>query len=99
VSRAGASRGPEFNSQQRHDGSQPSVQLQCTHLHKINKQIKKKNFVMENLKDNVKPLSMAYNVLPSLPLFLHSYIVLRKIPFTQQHLDAVKHNHNTVNLP
>lgn len=54
---------------------------------------------MENLKDNVKPLSMAYNVLPSLPLFLHSYIVLRKIPFTQQHLDAVKHNHNTVNLP
>jgi hypothetical protein len=34
---AGASRGPEFNSQQPHDGSQPSAQLQCTHIHKINK--------------------------------------------------------------
>lgn len=50
------------------------------------------------MKDNVKPLFMANNVLPSLPPFLHSYIVLRKIPFTQQHLNAVKHNHNTVNL-
>ena len=34
------SRGPEFNSQQPYDGSQTSVQavqLQCTHIHKINK--------------------------------------------------------------
>jgi hypothetical protein len=35
-----SSRGPEFNSQQPHGGSQPSVmgselQLQCTHIHKI----------------------------------------------------------------
>jgi hypothetical protein len=37
VSGAGASGGPEFNSQQLHDGSQPSVQLQCTHIHEINK--------------------------------------------------------------
>ena len=40
---AGASRGPEFNSQQPQDGSQPFVQLQCTHIHKINKSRKKKN--------------------------------------------------------
>jgi len=44
-----SSRGPEFNSQQPHGGSQPSVmgsdalfwwvcrQLQCTHRHKVNK--------------------------------------------------------------
>jgi hypothetical protein len=44
-----SSRGPELNSQQPHGGSQPSVmgsdtlfwcvwrQLQCTHMHKINK--------------------------------------------------------------
>jgi len=44
-----SSRGPEFNSQQPHGGSQPSVmrpdalfwcvwrQLQCTHMHKIHK--------------------------------------------------------------
>ena len=31
------SKGPEFNSQQQNDGSQPSIQLQCTHIHKINK--------------------------------------------------------------
>jgi hypothetical protein len=37
ASRVGASRDPEFNSQQPYDGSQPSVQLQCTHIHKINK--------------------------------------------------------------
>jgi hypothetical protein len=29
----------KFNSQQPHAGSQPSVQLQYTHIHKINKQI------------------------------------------------------------
>jgi len=46
-------RGPEFNSQQPHGGSQPSVmgsdalfwciwrQLQCTHIHKINNSLKK----------------------------------------------------------
>ena len=28
------SRGPEFNPQQPHDGSQPSVQLQCARIHK-----------------------------------------------------------------
>jgi hypothetical protein len=28
------SRGPKFNSQQPHEGSQPSVQPQCTHIHK-----------------------------------------------------------------
>ena len=28
------SKGPEFNSQQPHDGTQPSVQLQCTHIDK-----------------------------------------------------------------
>jgi hypothetical protein len=33
----GASRGPKYNSRQPHEGSQPSVQLQCTHIHKINK--------------------------------------------------------------
>jgi hypothetical protein len=33
----GESRGPKFNSQQPHEGSQPSVQLQCTHIYKINK--------------------------------------------------------------
>jgi hypothetical protein len=39
----GFSRGPEFNSQQPHGGSQSSVMgpdallLQCTHIHKINK--------------------------------------------------------------
>jgi hypothetical protein len=32
-----SSKGPEFKSQQPHGGSQPSVQLQCTHIHKINK--------------------------------------------------------------
>ena len=37
VSGAGASRGPEFNSQQSHDGSQSSIQLQCTHIHEMNK--------------------------------------------------------------
>jgi hypothetical protein len=46
-----SSRGPEFKSQQPHGGSQPSVmgsdalfwgrQLQCTHIHKINKSFKK----------------------------------------------------------
>jgi hypothetical protein len=35
--RIGVSRGPKFNSQQQHEGSQPSVQRQCTHIHKINK--------------------------------------------------------------
>jgi hypothetical protein len=34
-------KGPEFKSQQPHGGSQPSVQLQCTHIHKINKSLKK----------------------------------------------------------
>jgi hypothetical protein len=50
-----SSRGPEFNSQQPHGGSQPSVmgsdalfwcvwrQLQCTHIHKINESLKKQN--------------------------------------------------------
>jgi hypothetical protein len=49
-----SSRGPEFNSQQPHGGSQPSImgsdalflgvwrQLQCTHIPKINKYIFKK---------------------------------------------------------
>jgi hypothetical protein len=49
-----SSRGPEFSSQQPHGGSQPSVmgsdalfwcvwrQLQCSHIHKINKSFKKK---------------------------------------------------------
>jgi hypothetical protein len=40
---ARASRGSEFNSQQPHDGSQPFAQLQCTHIHKITKSLKKKN--------------------------------------------------------
>ena len=35
-----SSEGPEFKSQQPHGGSQPSVQLQCTHIHKINKYFK-----------------------------------------------------------
>jgi len=44
-----SSRGPEFNSQQPHGGSQPSVmgirsgvwrQWQCTHIHEINKSFK-----------------------------------------------------------
>ena len=46
-------RGPQFNSQQPYGGSQPSVmeldalfwcvwgQLQCTHIYKINKSLKK----------------------------------------------------------
>ena len=42
MSRAVVSKGPEFNSQQPHDGSHPSVLLQCTHIHKINKYILKK---------------------------------------------------------
>jgi hypothetical protein len=49
-----SSRGPEFNSQQPYDGSQPSVmrsdalfwcawrQRECTHIHKINKSFKKR---------------------------------------------------------
>ena len=40
MSGAGASRGPEFNFQQPYDGSEPSVQLQHAHIHKIN--LKKK---------------------------------------------------------
>jgi hypothetical protein len=32
-----SSKGPELNSQQQHDGSQPSVQPHCTQIHKINK--------------------------------------------------------------
>jgi hypothetical protein len=36
---ARTSRGPKFNSQQPHEGSQPSTQLQCTHIHKINKEV------------------------------------------------------------
>ena len=51
-----SSRGPEFNSQQPHGGSQPSVmgadalfwcvwrQLQCTHIHEINKIFKNKKW-------------------------------------------------------
>ena len=35
-----ASRGPKFNSQQSDEGSQLSVQLQCTHIHKIKKKFK-----------------------------------------------------------
>jgi hypothetical protein len=42
VGPTGASRGPKFNSQQPHEGSQPFVQLQCTHIHKVNKSLKKK---------------------------------------------------------
>jgi hypothetical protein len=42
MSGAGASKGPEFNSQQLLDGSQPPVQLQCTHIHKIYKYFFKK---------------------------------------------------------
>jgi hypothetical protein len=31
------SRGPKkFNSRQPHEGSHPSVQLQCTHIHEVN---------------------------------------------------------------
>jgi hypothetical protein len=41
VSGAGASRVPKFNSQKPHDGSQLSVQLQHTHIHKIKKSFKK----------------------------------------------------------
>ena len=37
VGLTGASRGPKFNSQQAHKGSQLYVQLQCAHIHKINK--------------------------------------------------------------
>jgi hypothetical protein len=33
----------KFNSQQPHEGSQPSVQLECTHIHKINRSLKKKD--------------------------------------------------------
>jgi hypothetical protein len=33
--------GPKFKSEQPHGGSQPSVQLQCSHIHKINKSFKK----------------------------------------------------------
>jgi hypothetical protein len=43
----GTSRGPKFNSQQPHEGLQPSIQLQCTHIHKINKYIFKKKKVIE----------------------------------------------------
>ena len=32
----------KFNSEQPHEGSQPSVQLQCTYIHKINKSLKNK---------------------------------------------------------
>jgi hypothetical protein len=51
---AALSRGPEFNSQQPHGGSKPSVmgsdalfwcvwgQLQCIHINKISKSLKKK---------------------------------------------------------
>jgi hypothetical protein len=40
-----ADRGAEvlkFNSQQPHEGSHPSVELQCTYIHKINRSKKKK---------------------------------------------------------
>jgi hypothetical protein len=30
-----SSEGPEFKPQQPHGGSQPSVQLQCTHINKL----------------------------------------------------------------
>ena len=33
----------KFNSQQPREGSQPSVQIQCTHIHKINKSLKNVN--------------------------------------------------------
>jgi hypothetical protein len=47
------SRGPKkFNSQQKHEGSQPSVQLQCTHRHKIN--LKTRNAFLSCLR--VSPL-------------------------------------------
>ena len=37
-----SSEGPEFKSQQQHGDSQPSVQLQCTHIHKNKYFFKKK---------------------------------------------------------
>jgi hypothetical protein len=46
----GANRGPKFNSQQPHEVSQPSVQLQCTHIHKINKSLK--NYFIKNKQKN-----------------------------------------------
>jgi hypothetical protein len=54
-----SSKGPEFESQQPHDSSQPSVmgsdtlfwcvwrQLQCTHIHKINSFFLKKTWIWE----------------------------------------------------
>jgi hypothetical protein len=35
--RLGVSGGPEFSSQKPHDGSRPSEQLQCTHIHEREK--------------------------------------------------------------
>jgi hypothetical protein len=48
----GASRGPKFNSQQPHEGLQPSVQLQYIHRHKINKSLKKKKEIKK--KESIK---------------------------------------------
>jgi hypothetical protein len=42
LEQAGLSEASNLHSQQPHDGSQPSVQLQCTHTHKINLKKKKK---------------------------------------------------------
>ena len=46
---AGASRGPEFKSQKSHDGSQPSGQLHCTHIHKRKINKSKKNVLSPHL--------------------------------------------------
>jgi hypothetical protein len=67
-----SSRGPEFNSQQPHGGSQPSImrsdalfwcvwrQLQCTHIQKINKSfLKNSTNVMEQ--QHVMPNSSYIN--------------------------------------
>jgi hypothetical protein len=64
-------RGPEFNSQQPHDGSQPSVQLQCTHKkNKQKKKLKKKKkpqtALVEDLLWLLAPMLAAHNCLHSL---------------------------------
>jgi hypothetical protein len=45
----------KFNSQQPHDGSQLSVQLQCTHIHKLNLK-KQKSTLQVHLKRGVQGL-------------------------------------------
>ena len=62
----GASRGPDFNSQQPHDDSQPSVQLQCTHIHKINN-LFKKSLEMETWRDGSVVMNTGWVALVALP--------------------------------